>query len=300
MDHLEVALRLFRAWWETQQDVPLGDIERDGDVFTASAGDRKVAVSLKSLFEPATGQWQQAKAEAEQQLSSALENGTYVLWVPPEADLPLEEPGRSDFIFRAKMLAARLQAGERADLKMPVRLGVRKQDDGGSYVSVLGGLQAVWAWFTNEVSGVYTLDATALKRLPEAREEREQIVKSLVEELKTMESGQRLVLDAEDSWTLQRLSGSDGFNIMATPQSEPFVEREVRRRLRSFLTEAASELSATGTEVNILLILGLYLYASEENVTVGVRGFDPALYAPFDTVALVADGTLKPIVSRLS
>lgn len=298
----DVSLRLFTNWLHQERERKLGDAvlvgETGGSIFTASDGGERYGIAVSPLFETGGGQWWSDKAQLEDQLAAALQNGAYVLWLPPGGHLPLEEPGRSDFVFRIKMAGARLQAGERMDFKLPVQLGVRKQDDEGSYMSAVGGLQPVWAWFTNVISGVYNLDARPLTRLPEAREEREAIVAEIVEKVKPMQKDDRLAIDLDDSWTLQRIQGDAGFVIVGVPVEELPPEGATRRRLRRLLADATTALAGLDVERRVLLIPGLYLYASEENATIAIRGFDPGVYAPFDYIALVADGTVKPIIAR--
>ncbi|MEX2236499.1 MAG: hypothetical protein WEB00_03020 [Dehalococcoidia bacterium] len=296
MDVFDVSLRLFAAWLNDREGREAGPHEQAGDLYRVPSPAGDLAVMVEPLFETGGDEWRGKKASVEEQLGASLENGSYALWVPPGADLPLDEPGRSEFIFRVKMAAARLQAGKRVDLKVPVTLGVRKQDDEGSYVSALGGLQPVWSWFTGQVSGVYTVDARSLTRLPEDKAEREQIVAAITESIAGMKKDDRLEVAAEDSWTLQRLAGAAGFAIVAQPSAAPGPEHEVRKRVRRLLATAAEKL--TGVEGQKALVLpALYLYAAEENVSTAVRGFDPALYAALDYIVLVTDGAVKPIIA---
>lgn len=293
-----VALTLFTSWLKERSGKDLRDVAPDAKhTFTASAGQDRYALAVSPLFDSGEGDWYEQKREVEEQLGAALENGAYVLWLPPGAHLPVEEPGRSEFVFKVKMAAARLQSGQRTDLKIPVQLAVRKQDDEGSYMSALGGMQPVWSWFTNLITGVYTLDARALTRLPESREEREAIVNDIVEKVKPMAVDDRLMIEAEDSWTLQRIPGVSGFTIIGLPPEALPAEGETRRRLRRVIADATESLAAMDADLKVLLIPGLYLYASEENASIAVRGFDPSLYAPFAYIVLIADGVVKPIIA---
>jgi hypothetical protein len=291
----EVALRLFGAWLAGRGHAGINEWEGSEGGLYRSGSYAGFGVVVAPLFDGPHGEWASEKSSLEEQLAAALENGAYVLWLPPGAALPLEEPDRTDFVFRLKMTGARLQSGERTDLKIPVSIGVHKQDEEGSYASVIGGLSPVWSWFTERIRGVYNVDARALTRLPESREEREALVEKISGELASMEVGENKHVPVEDSWTLQRIYGRNGFAIVGCHPDVLPAEREVRKRVRGILASAKENLSEQGTTA--LLMPALYLYASEENVSTAIRGFDPALYGGLDYIALIADGVVKPVIA---
>lgn len=295
MDLDHVVLRLFTAWLEGRGSPVPAEWQPAGELYSGRLDDRSLSVLIAPLFERDYGDWSAQKAELEEQLAGALENGSYVLWLPPGAELPLEEPDRSDFVFRLKMRAAGLQAGESIELKIPVPIAVQKQDAEGSYAQVVGGLSPIWSWFTERIRGVYNVDARALTRLPEAPDEREAMVEAISAELAAMEVGERRQLTVEDAWTLQRIAGRSGFAIIGAPADRLPVERETRKRVRAVLAGARTALE--GEQIKALVMPGLYLYAAEENVSTAVRGFDPASYAGIDYVVLVADGSVKSIIA---
>jgi hypothetical protein len=300
MNLSELSIKLFAAWLKTTKGRELSAAAGTGveGFWHTADGTDSYAIAVRPLFDPGEGPWWEAKAQIEEQLSATLENGSYALWLPPGAELPIDEPGRSDFLYRVKMRAAGLAAGDRVDLKVPVQLGLRKQDDEGSYVSALGGMQPVWAWFTNVVKGVYTLDARSLARLPEAQDERHEIVDRVAAAAQPMKAGENLLVEAQDSWTLQRLAGSDGFFIVGSPPAESAADVELRRRLRRDLTEETRRLAEAAAARKALILPGVFVYASEENVTTAVRGFDPTLYSGLDYLGVVTDGLFKPVVAR--
>jgi hypothetical protein len=292
----DVALRLFSAWLAERGQEAIKDWQQAGQgLYSAKTVDGQLMVAVSPLFERDYAEWSRRKESLEEQLAASLENGAYVLWLPPGAVLPTEEPSRSDFVFRLKMAAASLQTGERTDLKMPVALGIQKQDEEGAYASVIGGLSPIWSWFTERIRGVYNIDSRGLARLPESPEERQQLVETISEEVSGMDVGGRKQVTVEDSWTVQRITGKSGFTIVGAPPEQLPLERETRKRVRAELTAAREALPAEGEKA--LLMLGLYLYAAEENVSTAIRGFDPALYAGLDYITLIADGTVKPVIS---
>ncbi|HET9200075.1 MAG TPA: hypothetical protein VFO84_03745 [Dehalococcoidia bacterium] len=129
MDVDDVALQLFAAWREERHSGEISDWRRlDEGIYSASASNGQLHIAVSPLFERDFGDWSRDKESLEEQLAAALENGAYVLWLPPGAVLPLEEPARTDFVFRLKMKAASLQTGERADLKVAVVLGLQNRN----------------------------------------------------------------------------------------------------------------------------------------------------------------------------
>jgi hypothetical protein len=45
----------------------------------------------------------------------------------------------------------------------------------------------------------------------------------------------------------------------------------------------------------VLVLAGAYDYMENENAGPSLRGFDPALAAGFDVIALIADAEVKPV-----
>ena len=50
------------------------------------------------------------------------------------------------------------------------------------------------------------------------------------------------------------------------------------------------------TAFTALVVLGASTYAQEEKLSWALRGMDPALYAGYDILVVVADGVLKTIL----
>jgi hypothetical protein len=68
--------------------------------------------------------------------------------------------------------------------------------------------------------------------------------------------------------------------------------------LRRRLAEASEALSGVRGSARVLVLLGAYEYMELENAGPSLRGFDPALAASFDIIALVCDAEVKAL--RLS
>ena len=202
-----------------------------------------------------------------------------------------------DFRRRVRETALALQPGERGSLRLPVEVRLRKTDTEGGLMSVAGGLSRYWAGMSERVRGTFDLDASAIHRLPESEEERTALVDRVVQEAgRLAELRQRVHLEVEDVWTIQRLRQGQGFLIVGLPpQALADIGIAVRRNLRRILIEAGPRLLAAQADLRALLILGVYDSADEENVSTSLRGFDPSLYTSLDFVCLATDGRLKPI-----
>ena len=87
----------------------------------------------------------------------------------------------------------------------------------------------------------------------------------------------------------------DGWAIAGCPPNfNPDDGGAIRRLLRRSLSTALESLrGASGTKV--LVIAGAYDYMENENAGPSLRGFDPALAAGFDVIALVSDAEVKTL-----
>ncbi len=80
---------------------------------------------------------------------------------------------------------------------------------------------------------------------------------------------------------------TDGWAIAGCPPGfEPDDGSAVRRLLRRRLAEASEALSGVRDSARVLVLLGAYDYMEFENAGPSLRGFDPALAAAFDVIAL--------------
>jgi len=196
-----------------------------------------------------------------------------------------------------RQAALALEPGERGQLSLPVKLHVRKSSDQGSLMSVVGGLDPYWVSMSQRMRGSFDLDSTAIHRLTESEEERQALIDRIcVEASRIEERGHWHTIDAADVWTIQRLRQGQGLIIVgAPPEPTSDLGIGVRRNLRRILSDAGPRLASAGTDLTALVILGIYQYADQENVSTALRGFDPGLYTAIDFVCLAVDGWLKPI-----
>lgn len=218
-----------------------------------------------------------------------------VLWVPPGARLPEDADAAAALIAEA---AAGLDAGAVGEVAFPVKIGLRKTGADGSYMSVLGGLSQQWARFTNQVIGQFQLDSSAIHRLPRDPDAVTQLVDFLVLAANGLRAeGAETVLDAEDTWTLQRIEGlEEPFAVAASP-AEAIDGRAVRRLLRRGLRDAAAELDEAGAgPPRAAALISVVAHYENELASIALRGTDPSVLAGWDCILLSADGQARPLL----
>lgn len=301
----EYAVRLTLAWLNERYGRAFAPILLDGDVWEASDPDgARVAIVAAELFE-ADDAWRRRCAELEERLNEARP-GAYLLWVPPGAELPAEEPDESEWVRRIVLAASRLASGRAGEARLPVRLALGKVRDEGGYASVTGGLGRHWTDISARLQGSYYLDSRGLNRFTKDEAEREQLFEHIGLVGQGLSTGDVVEFEHDDAWTLQRLPRggpaaegmTDGWAITGCPpRFDPNDGGAVRRILRRRLAEAGNTLATVQGAARALVLIGAYEYMEQENAGPALRGFDPALAAPFDLIALVADAEVKPILA---
>ena len=293
----EAGLALFLRWFGRHyaRSTSLTSVERHGSILRAAVVvGRQWTLDLlviDSISTGATISWEAARAIVERRLdASGLRVG---LWVPRGAQLPREEPGLSALAIAVE--EAR-DAGEgRQEAVLPVELFLKRTSTTGSVVTILGGLAAHWARFTNRVPGSFQLNSIALHRLPAAQEARDELAERVVLAAGQPEADESQTISAEDCWTVTALGGERSF-VLGTPLPENDEQSAAfRRGLRSLLREAAS-LPRQRADARALAMLSASTYAEEEKVGWALRGMDPSLYAGFDILVTMADGVVKPLL----
>ncbi len=300
------AVRLFLDWLNGRYGRSFVAKARGGDSEGPDAecydGDDSVAVVVAELSEPESDPpWASRRGAVERLLRDGAGGGAYVLWAPPGADLPGDEPALSAFALRVRETAERLAPGERGEVEFPVVLTLRKLEDDGGYINVLGGMSHLWAEFTGRVSGVYRLDSLAVHRLPADADRRRRLSEAIVAAAGEVQLvGESVGIDTVDAWTLQRLPGDApaGFAVAASPPSpatDPGVA--VRRSLRRLLKRSQLRLGGASLKGRYrgLALIGVYADERSENVSTAMRGFDPTIFAAIDFIVLLVDGAVRPI-----
>ena len=293
-----VALELFLRWLNDERQCSFR-VELAADRTAVAVDDSaRLAVEVRPLLGPTENtDWLAARRRLEEQIAAAVP-GAIALWVPAGADLPAGEPKLSEFIDHVRQAAVKLGPHERAYVPLPIKLFLRKNSDSGNVVSVTGGLNPHWARFTERVRGTFDLDSTRLHRLPEPEEHLETLLDAIVERSSKLEAGQFAEIETVDSWTVQRVAG-DGATIVGVPPAETQdAGLVVRRNLRHILGEATPALRAAEADLKALVLLGYYARMEDEGASIAMRGFSPSLYSGLEYVCLMADGLVKPLISR--
>ncbi|MCE7928393.1 MAG: hypothetical protein HUU14_04835 [Dehalococcoidia bacterium] len=244
-----------------------------------------------TLAADATVEWEAARAAVEHRLDA--EGRSIALWVPRGGAFPAEEPGLSKLALH--VAEARPIDDGRLEVHRPVKLYLRRVDPSGSVVTIMGGLGPHWAQFTNRVPGTFSLNSAELLRLPAGQDERDALAENIVLAANEPDIDNVHVIPAEDVWTANDLQ-EGGSCVLGTPRPETEESSALlRRNLRKLLQEAAPVAAADAT-ARALILLGASTYAEEEKLSWAIRGMDPALYAGFDIIAVVADGQVKAIL----
>jgi hypothetical protein len=248
------------------------------------------------------GHWFAAKSALEERISRSLDGG-FVLWAPAGADLPTREPGRSEFITRVEAAASALLPGGGGEVRFPVSLYLRKSDEEGGYITARGGLAPLWARFTGRVFGHFQLDSTELHRLPSAEGYTGTLIDSIALSANALKLGSTVTIEADDAWTIQRLSGGDGLTIIGEPPGmEASSGAALRRSLRRTLPELRAAMLAETADARVVGFVGPYASFEDQPVGTALLGMDPALFGGLDLIVLAADGQVGPILdlTRLS
>jgi hypothetical protein len=297
----EYAVRLFLHWLNERyrrafKPTSEGDLWRAAD---AEAGELTIATSL---LHEAGDAWSARCAELEQRLNDTRP-GSYLLWVPPGGALPAGEPDESEWVRRVVLTASKLASGRSGEARLPVKLGLGKVRDEGGYASVTGGLGRHWPDISQRLEGSFYLDSRSLSRFTTDEAERTQLFDHIGLLSQGLKTGDWVEFEHEDAWSLQRLPRGpaaegmqDGWAIAGCPPGfDPNDGGAIRRLLRRSLSTANEAMRGMSGTTRVLVLAGAYDYMENENAGPSLRGFDPALAAGFDVIALVADTEVKTI-----
>ena len=294
----EYAARLFLAWLNERYRrafAPAGDF---ADVWQANGGETSLSIVSAELYE-AQDAWRTRCEELCQRLDDTRP-GSYVLWQPKGGDLPDGEPDESEWVRRVVLTASKLASGRSGEVRLPVRLALGKVREEGGHASVTGGLGRYWTNISERLDGSFFLDSRGLNRFTRDETERVELYDNIGALSQGLAVGDVIEFETEDAWSLQRLPRSegltDGWAIAGCPPGfEPDDGSAVRRLLRRRLSEASEALSGVKGSARVLVLAGAYEYMDFENAGPSLRGFDPALAASFDIIALVCDAEVKAL-----
>ena len=289
-------------------------VEGSTDPLVASDGARRLGVYVAPMWEPDPA-WDERLAGMEERLKDAGD-GAYILWVPPKASVPVDEPDATYFVTRVIAAAESLKLRARTEVTFPVTIKLAKLREEGGYASVVGGLSRWWTRTTENVTGTFSVDSNALHRLTLDGAAREELWATIGRLSNGIAVGQSGEFEIEEAWTLQRLpdpatlslpalSGVEGSKggvalVGAPPAVDPNDGVLIRRMARKRLTEANEVFGSLDTELRAVALIGAYEYAEVETASGTLKAIDPGLYARTQVVALLTDGEVKPVFAPVS
>jgi hypothetical protein len=276
---------------------------REGDVpvFVAESPEGTLAIAIAAMWEPESDPAaEDTRQSMEERLTGGLVRGPYLLWAPPRAGVPADEPDASEFVQRVQQAAGPLAPGERGEVELPVSVQMAKVRDAGGYASVIGGLSRWWTLITERVSGTFHVNSAKMRRAPQSAALREALFDKIGELSKGMSTGDAVEFDTVEAWTVQRLPedplGERGFAIaQAPPNVDPAEGALMRRLVRKRLKDAGAALDAVEADAKGVGLVAIYEYAEHENVGSFVKSLDPTLFAKLDLLAAVVDGEVRPV-----
>lgn len=294
-DPAEAGLRLFMRWFGHNYARSTAISERatpEPGILSATVGvGRRWTLDVtvaNTLAADANLQWEAARAAVERRLD--VEGHSLALWVPRGAELPAGEPGLSQLILATNEAKA-IDDG-RLEIRRPVSLYLRRNATTGSVVTVLGGLSAHWALFTNRVPGSYYLNSQELFRMATSQEERDALVERIVTAANQPTADESQTIAADDTWTANNLEDG-GSCVLGSPRPENDEQSAALRRNLRVLLKAAAALPRGQAEARALVLLGAATYGEEEKLSWAIRGMDPTLYSGYDFIAVVTDGVVR-------
>ena len=262
----------------------------------ASDGARPIGLYVAPMWEE-DAVWDERLSNMEERLED-ISDGAYLLWVPPKATVPVDEPDASYFVQRVTTTAATLQPSTRTEVAFPVTIKLAKLREEGGYASVVGGLSRWWTRITENVTGTFSVDSNALHRLTLDGAAREELWATIGRLSNGIDVGQSGEFEIEEAWTLQRLPNSDDRGITlvgAPPAVDPNDGVLIRRMARKRLAAANEALGSLDVELRAVGLIGAYQYAEVETASGTLKAIDPGLYARTQVVALLVDGEVKPV-----
>ena len=257
---------------------------------------RRVGVTVDALWE---GLPPGAEELERLLVDDVEEGGAYVVWVPPGAALPVDEPRSSELRLLLGNGLKGLDAGERREVRIPVVLPLAKLAIDGQYVSVTGGLSGLWTRISEGVSGAFHLDSREIHRLPEEEAEVEILLSRVRDAAGMLEVERATEVALHDYWLVSRLAAGEpaGVTVIgAPPQFDATEGAAVRRQLRRAVSRATEQRAAGECDFSALVVLAAAAHIEDEMATAALRGMSPAAYGAIDLIALAAEGQVRQVL----
>ena len=297
--------RLLLDWLNRRFEARFELSDSTGEALVASDGEHRIGLYVAPLWEEDAA-WDERLRAIEERLGAGGPEGAFLLWVPPRADVPQDEPDASDFVERVQQAASSLPPGSRTEVPFPAKVTMAKLRDAGGYASVVGGFSRWWTRITEKVNGTFHVDSSAVHRVTSDGEGRERLWDTLGQLSFSIQVGQAVDFQIDEAWTLQRLPGSEtqagpglsaaeGFALVGAPPAvDPTDGIVVRRAARRRLQAANQALDALDVELRAVGLFGVYEYAEVETAGATVKALDPSLFTRLPAVCILVDGEVRP------
>jgi hypothetical protein len=278
------------------------------DASIATDGARRLGLHVAPMWDEVAA-WNERLSTMGERLED-VGGGAFILWVPPKAAVPVDEPDATYFVTRVIAAAESLKPGARTEVTFPVTIRLAKLREEGGYASVAGGLSRWWTRITENVQGTFSVDSNALHRLTHDGAAREELWSTIGRLSNGIDVGQSGEFEIEEAWTLQRIDDESlrpfdsaqsgqvqaGVHLVGAPPSVDANDGVlIRRMARKRLAEANEALGALDLELRAVGLIGAYEYAEVETASGTLKAIDPSLYARTQVVALLVDGEVKPV-----
>jgi hypothetical protein len=270
--------------------------------------ERRIGVTVGLLWDdaaqPLAGAEELAALMATEVMEDrAIADAGYVIWVPPGAELPLDEPARSQFRVLLAGGLAGLAPGDRREVRLPVTLKLAKLQAEGQYVSVSGPLATQWTSISEGVTGAYHLDARALHRLSREQAEVDIVISRVRDRAALLNPEEVTDVAVHDYWTVSRLPdrAPEGVAVVgAAPAFDPTDGIAVRRQFRREVQRVVEQRNASSADLSVLVMVAPLAHLEDELLTASLRGMNPATYGALDLIVLVGDGGVRQILQPRS
>jgi hypothetical protein len=302
------ALSMVVAWMGNRFYRTFRTSEDDSLAFDAvlTQRERRIGVTVGCLWEDGVAPDSPAAENVAfaELLSSDLDQaGSYVVWLPPGATIPSDEPARSDLRLLLSNGLTGLEPGDHREVRIPITLKLAKIEDDGAYVSVTGGLSSEWTTMSEGIEGAFHLDSRVLHRLPSEAAELEIIVSRVRDRAALLNAEEVTDVNVHDYWLVSRLPDTAPTGVVvigAPPEVDPRDGAPVRRAFRRQITRAVEQRGSGDCELSVLILVGALAHMEDELVTSALRGMNPATYGALDLIVLVADGSVRQVLQPRS
>ncbi len=306
------ALSMVVAWMGNRFYRTFRASDKNSPAFDAilTQRERRIGVTIGRLWDDGPGAPETPSGHAAENLAFAnlLESdleqpGSYVLWLPPGATIPTEEPARSDLRLLLSNGLGGLEPGDHREVRIPITLKLAKIEDDGAYISVTGGLSSEWTTMSEGIEGAFHLDSRVLHRLPSEEAELEIIFSRIRDRAALLNAEEVTDVHVHDYWLVTRLPDTAPNGVVVVggpPDADPRDGAPVRRSFRRHITRAVEQRGSGDCELSVLILVGALAHMEDELVTSALRGMNPANYGALDLIVLVADGAVRQVLQPRS